>query len=100
MNLVLLGLLYKSLRNILNLSKFKFSKLNDIDRNILLYLFILSLFGQFDFLFFSQIYSEEFLAEVIILLRLVSIPTILLTAANSVIFPFIKHESGGSDLKK
>ena len=64
------------------------------------YLVVLSIFSQFDFLILSRMFDSTDLAEIIVLQRLVSIPAIFVTAANSVIFPFIQKDTKSIETKK
>jgi len=67
---------------------------------IMAYLVVLSIFSQFDFLILSRMFDSTDLAEIIVLQRLVSIPAIFVTAANSVIFPFIQKDTKSIETKK
>jgi O-antigen/teichoic acid export membrane protein len=64
------------------------------------YLVALSIFGQLDFIVLSRIFDDAELALIVMVLRLISIPIIFITAANSVIFPFIEKDSKSEESKK
>lgn len=99
-NIAILSLYLPNLYKIFSTNSVKLLPSRNLNFPIMGYLIALSIFSQLDFLVLSRIFEDNELTLIVMVLRLVSIPIIFITAANSVIFPFIEKDRKSEETKK
>tara|TARA_B100000963_G_scaffold353609_1_gene368626 strand:- start:4237 stop:5340 length:1104 start_codon:yes stop_codon:yes gene_type:complete len=73
------------------LTLYKRVKFSDINKDIISYLFLIGLFGQIDYLISDFIYGVDISNKIGSLIRYASIPLMIITASNTIIFPLVKR---------
>jgi len=99
-NIAILFLYLPNVNRIFSVNVTKPLTSRNLNFPIMSYLIALSIFSQLDFLVLSRMFNDTELTLIVIVLRLVSIPIIFITAANSVILPFIEKDRKSTETKK